>query len=88
MSTPTAMCAALFRTWAPSRRWTGALVVRVCHTLAPVFDDPNPIAFGGPPAVLTLAEQAGLHDLVDDHVTVPGTAGSNASVTATGSSRA
>ena len=49
--------------------------MRVCHTLDPVFDDPNLIAFGGLPAVLTLAEQAGLHDLVDEHVTVPGTAG-------------
>ena len=49
---------------------TGALVVRVCHTLDPVFDDPNLIAFGGLPAVMALAEQAGLHDLVDAHVTV------------------
>jgi len=57
--------------------------VRVCHTLEPVFDDPNLIAFGGLPAVMTLAEQAGLHDLVDDHVTVPGTAGANASVKVT-----
>jgi len=54
--------------------------VRVCHTLEPVFDDPNLIAFGGLPAVMTLAEHAGLHDLVDDRVTVPGTAGANASV--------
>jgi hypothetical protein len=58
--------------------------VRVCHTLDPVFDDPNLIAFGGLPAVLTLADQAGLHDLVDEHVTVPGTAGANASVKVTG----
>ena len=57
--------------------------MRVCHTLEPVFDDPNLIAFGGLPAVMTLAEQAGLHDLVDDHVTVPGTAGANASVKVT-----
>ncbi len=57
--------------------------MRVCHTLDPVFDDPNLIAFGGLPAVLTLAEQAGLHDLVDEHVTVPGTAGANASVKVT-----
>ena len=54
--------------------------MRVCHSLDPVFDDPNLIAFGGLPAVMTLAERAGLHDLVDDHVTVPGTAGANASV--------
>src|SRR5664280_953170 len=62
------------------RRLTGALVVRVCHTIQPVFDDPNLVAFGGLPAVMRLAEQAGLHDLVEEHVTVPGSAGSNAAV--------
>ena len=54
--------------------------MRVCHTLQPVFDDPNLVAFGGLPAVMRLAEQAGLHDLVEEHVTVPGSAGSNAAV--------
>jgi hypothetical protein len=54
--------------------------VRVSHIVEPVFDDPNLIGLGGLPAVLGLAEQAGLHDLVDEHVTVPGTAGANASV--------
>ena len=51
----------------------------VSHSLEPVFDDPNLIAYGGLPAVMKLAEQAGLHDLVDAHVTVPGTAGANTS---------
>ena len=54
--------------------------MRVCHTIDPVFDDPNLIGFGGLPAVMRLAEQAGLHDLVEEHVTVPGLAGSNAAV--------
>ena len=54
--------------------------MKACHTIQPVFDDPNLIAFGGLPAVMALAEQAGLHDLVEEHVTVPGTAGANASV--------
>jgi len=54
--------------------------MKACHTIQPVFDDPNLIAFGGLPAVMRLAEQAGLHDLVEEHVTVPGTAGSNAAV--------
>jgi len=54
--------------------------VRVCHTFQPVFDDPNLVAFGGLPAVMQLAEQAGLHELVEQHVTVPGTAGSNATI--------
>ena len=46
--------------------------MRVCHTIQPVFDDPNLVAFGGLPAVMGLAEQAGLHELVAQHVTVPG----------------
>ena len=54
--------------------------MRVCHTIEPVFDDPNLVALGGLPAVMRLAEQAGLHELVDQHVTVPGTAGSNATI--------
>ena len=54
--------------------------MRVCHTFQPVFDDPNLVAFGGLPAVMQLAEQAGLHELVEQHVTVPGTAGSNATI--------
>ncbi len=54
--------------------------MRVCHNLQPVFDDPNLIAFGGLPALMALAEQAGLHDLVEGHVSVPGTAGANAAV--------
>jgi Transposase DDE domain group 1 len=54
--------------------------VRVCHTLAPVFDDPNLISLGGLPAVMQLAEQAGLHQLAGEHVRVPGTAGSNVGV--------
>src|SRR5659263_455426 len=63
---------------------TGALVMRVCHTMDPVFDDPNLIGFGGLPAVMSLAERAGLHDLVDQHVTVPGSAGANAAVKVAG----
>ena len=51
----------------------------VSHSLEPVFDDPNLIAFGGLPAVMKVAEQAGLYELVDTHVTVPGTPGANTS---------
>jgi len=54
--------------------------MKACHTIEPVFDDPNLIAFGGLPAVMALAEQAGLYELVTEHVTVPGTAGANPSV--------
>src|SRR5664280_600466 len=62
------------------RRLTGAFVVRVCHTIQPVFDDPNLVAFGGLPAVMRIAEQAGLYELVAQHLTVPGTAGANATI--------
>ena len=54
--------------------------MRVCHSFDTVFDDPNLIAYGGLPAVMALAEKAGLHALVDHHVTVPDTAGANAAV--------
>ncbi len=53
--------------------------MKVCHSLEPVFDDPSLIAYGGLPAVMGLAEHAGLHELVAKHVTVPGTAGANTS---------
>jgi len=58
--------------------------VRVCHIIEPVFDDPNLVAFGGLPAVMGLGEQAGLHELVAQHVTVPGSAGSNAAIKVAG----
>ena len=67
---------------------TGALVVRVCHTIQPVFDDPNLVAFGGLPAVMRLAEQAGLYELVEQHLTLPGTAGANAAIKRSHAARA
>ena len=54
--------------------------MRVCHPIQPVCEDPNLVAFGGLPAVMRLAEQAGLYELVDQHVRVPGSAGSNAMI--------
>ena len=54
--------------------------MRVCHNISTVFDDPNLISHGGLPAMMELAEQAGLHGLVAEHVRVPGTAGANAAV--------
>lgn len=54
--------------------------MKVCHSVEPVFDEANLIAYGGLPAVMALAEEAGLHDLVAEHVTVPGTAGANTRV--------
>jgi len=61
--------------------------MRVCHRIDPVFDDPNLIGFGGLPAVMSLAQRAGLHDLVDQHVRVPGSAGANAAVKVAGMGR-
>ena len=54
--------------------------MRVCHNISTVFDDPNLISHGGLPLAMELAEKAGLHHLVAEHVHVPGTAGANAAV--------
>jgi hypothetical protein len=54
--------------------------MRVSHKLTAVFDDPNLISVGGLAPVMALAERAGLHELVAEHVTVPGSAGANAVV--------
>src|SRR5215212_9955326 len=54
--------------------------MRVSHKVTAVFDDPNLISVGGLAPVLALAERAGLHELVAEHVTVPGSAGANAVV--------
>ncbi|OLT14911.1 IS1380 family transposase [Serinicoccus sp. CUA-874] len=52
--------------------------MRVCHSISAVFDDPNLIGTAGLVPVMALAEQAGLADLVAEHVTVAGSAGANA----------
>jgi hypothetical protein len=54
--------------------------MRVSHKLTAVFDDPNLVSVAGLAPVMALAERAGLHDLVAEHVTVPGSAGANAAV--------
>lgn len=51
--------------------------MRVCHKISARFDDPNLVSCAGLVPVMALAERAGLHDLVDAHVRVPGSAGSN-----------
>ena len=51
--------------------------MRVNHSVSAGFDDPNLISCAGLVPVLALAERAGLHDLVDEHVQVPGSVGSN-----------
>src|SRR3954462_4846768 len=54
--------------------------MRVSHKVTAVFDDPNLISVGGLAPVMALAERTGLHELVAEHVTVPGSAGANAVV--------
>jgi hypothetical protein len=52
--------------------------MRVCHKIgSAVFDDPNLVSCTGLVAVVALAQRAGLHRLIGEHVRVPGTAGSN-----------
>ena len=52
--------------------------MRVSDTVSADHDDPNLVSTAGLLPVMGLAEEAGLHDLVADRVTVPGPAGANA----------
>lgn len=52
--------------------------MRVCHGVTTVFDDPNLVSCAGLAPVLELAERAGLHDLVDEHVRLDRPGGQNA----------
>ena len=52
--------------------------MRVCHGITTVFDDPNLVSCAGLAPVLELAERAGLHDLVQEHVHVDRAGGQNA----------
>ncbi len=54
--------------------------MRVSHNFSAEFDDDNLIATGGLVPVMLLAESAGLSDLVQEYVTVAGSAGANAPV--------
>lgn len=53
-----------------------------CESATPFtgFDDPSLVAFGGLPAVMRFSEQAGLYELVEQHVTLPGSARSEAPI--------
>jgi hypothetical protein len=44
--------------------------VKASHTIRPVFDDPNLVSDAGLVPVLRLAEAAGLHDLLEDQLSV------------------
>jgi len=58
--------------------------VRVSHEYTAVFDDPNLVSCAGLAPVLTLAERAGLHELLDQRLTMrgPGTANAGVKLTA------
>lgn len=45
--------------------------MQASHGLQPVFDDPNLVSAAGLPAVLNLADRAGLTGLLDEHLSVP-----------------
>jgi len=54
--------------------------MRVCHGVTAVFDDPNLVSCAGLAPVLELAERAGLHDIVEEHVRIGRRGGQNALV--------
>jgi len=51
--------------------------VRVSHIVSVGLDDSNLVSAAGLVPVMGLAERSGLHDLVGEHVRVPGSAGAN-----------
>lgn len=44
--------------------------MKASHRITPVFDDPNLVGCAGLVPVMRLAEEAGLHDLIGEHLTV------------------
>ena len=52
-------------------RGGGISRVKASHTVRAVFDDPNLVSAAGLVPVLRLAGSAGLHDLLDEWLTVP-----------------
>ncbi len=60
--------------------------MQLCHTSAAtsaVFDDPNLVSSAGLVPVLTLARSAGLHELAQQHLSVPTDKGANAGLKVT-----
>lgn len=60
----------------------GTWQVRASHVAAALFDDPNLVSCAGLMPVAALAERCGLQDLLARQLSVPGTAGANASAKA------
>src|SRR5215207_1967393 len=55
--------------------------MQLCHTsraTSAVFDDPNLVSSAGLVPVLALARSAGLHELAQQHLSVPSDKGANA----------
>lgn len=57
--------------------------MRVCHGFTAVFDDPNLVSCAGLAPVLALAERAGLHRLIGEHVHLARPGGANAALKVT-----
>ena len=57
--------------------------MRVCHGFTAVFDDPNLVSCAGLAPVLALAERAGLHRLIGEHVRIDRPGGTNAALKVT-----
>ena len=57
--------------------------MRVFHEYAAVFDDPNLVSCAGLAPVLSLAERAGLHDQLDQRLTMRGPGAANAALKVT-----
>src|SRR5665647_832093 len=54
--------------------------MRVFYSVSAVFDDSNLVSTAGLALALALADRAGLHEVIGEHLSVPGSAGSNATV--------
>ena len=54
--------------------------MRVGHEYTAVFDDPNLVSCASLAPVLVLAERAGLHELLDERLTMRGPGTANAGV--------
>ena len=44
--------------------------MKASHSIRPVFDDPNLVSAAGRVPVMRLAESAGLHDLLEDRLSI------------------
>lgn len=66
-------------TFASDQKYTSRMQLSHARPIASiVFDEPNLVSEAGLVPLVRLAESAGLRDLSDDHLSVPGDKGANA----------